>query len=148
MTDPVILGAHNDTLQQELSRAKARIEELELLAVPKTERDTGKDQDAALLARIYLDVDKVSSGLSAVVQHLKGRIDGLDAEQANSQAFESRVATALSSIEISLQMQSKTLDRISANQSLIIDEIRKHSRRIGELEGMTRPTMFDQLIPG
>lgn len=148
MTDPIVLGAENDTLRQELNRANARIEELEFNAVPITERETGKDQDAAFLARLYLDVDKISSTLSDVAQHLKGRIDGLDAESAHSQAFEVRVTAALNSIESAIQMQTRTLETISANQALIIDEIRKHGWRIGELETKTRATIFDQLIPG
>jgi hypothetical protein len=147
VNDPITLGAENDTLRQELARARARVEALEAQAIPPTERETGRDHDAAFLARVYCETDKVSTLLSDLVRHLKGRIDGLGVDAAQSQAFEARTSAALNSIEGAIRLQSGILDRISVNQTLIIQEIRQHGRRIGELEGMTRPTMFDQLSP-
>lgn len=142
MTDPIVLSAENDTLRQELSRALYRISELESSWNPR-EIQTGKNQDEAFLARVYLEIDKVSTLLGQVVSHVKGRVDGLDTDVAQSQAFEKRAVDAFNAIAETQREHGRILRSIEANQSLIIQEMRHQGERITALEHERFPTMFE-----
>jgi len=109
---------------------------------PIVERETGKDHDAAFLARLYLEADRVSSLLSDVVRHLKGKVDGLGVDIAQSQAFEKRAAEAFNSIAETQKEHGLFLRKIDANQSLIIRELKLQGQRITELERDRFPPMF------
>jgi hypothetical protein len=150
VTDPVALQAELEakleSLESELARTKARLREFESLDTIHPPADTGRDHDAAFAARVYLQAERASELLSVLVDHLKGRVDGMGVDIAQSQEFERETTKALTEIAATQREHGRSLKTISANVSLIASETRRHGGRISAIESREPPWLSVQQV--
>lgn len=150
MTDPVALQAELEarleSLESELARTKARLREFESLDTIHPPADTGRDHDAAFAARVYLQAERASELLSVLVDHLKGRVDGIDVDIAQAQNFERETTKALADIASTQCEHSRILRTISANISLVANETRRQGGRIAAIETRDTPWFPSQQV--
>lgn len=75
------------------------------LTTPPSEQDTGKFHDDAALARAYIAACNARDEFERWVRYLEGKLNGVEVDIAQSQAFERRTAKAFDE-------QNAKLDRI------------------------------------
>lgn len=150
MTDSIALQAELEakleSLESELARTKSRLREFESISTVPPPADTGRDHDAAFSARVYLQAEKANELLSVLVDHLKGRVDGIDVDVAQAQGFERETTRALGEIVETQREHGRILKTISANISLIVNETKRQGGRILAIESREPPWLSVQQV--
>jgi hypothetical protein len=97
-------------------------------APPPTEPDTGRvPSDTAEDVRAYLTAIAERDRIELQINHLRGRIEGLDVDAAQSQAFEARTARSLTSMDGKLDlllegMRNLASGLLETNQRVVVLE--------------------------
>jgi hypothetical protein len=109
---------------------------------PPAEQDTGKFHDEAMLARAYVAACNARDEMERWVRYLEGKLNGVEVDIAQSQAFEQRTATGFQRLDDKLDrivgmLEQRENDLLEVHEKVIkLDTWRvKHERSNVHCEG-------------
>jgi ABC-type transporter Mla subunit MlaD len=144
MIDPIISSAECDALREQLRIANSRIEEFERAATdyPPSEHPTRPDAVADVITQAWSQAKSASTLLDTVIEHLRGKADGLEVSVSQLQSSHDEVMSSLEAINSMLQEHGRALKAIGHTLTIAVNEGRNNSERISLLElSKTLPTI-------
>jgi len=144
MTDSIVVSAECDALREQLRIANSRIEEFERAETeyPPSEHPTRPEVISDTITQAWSQAKSASSMLDSVIEHLRGKANGLEASVAQLQSSHEEVMGSLESINLMLHEHGRILKTIGHTLTIAVNEGRNNSERISLLElSLTLPTI-------
>lgn len=151
MTDSMVIQAECDSLREQLRISNSRLEEFERASTdfPPNESPTQPEPVSDALTIAWAQARNASTLLDTVIEHLRGKANGLEVSVTQLNTYHEEVMESLESINTMLREHSKILRDINHTVSIAVNEGRNNSERISLLElGRTLPTLPNRIGMG